>query len=155
MFALCTSMISLHFDYKPLVAIIGDIKSSKQLENRRSVQARFKEVLDSINNEYRDDIASKFMITLGDEFQGLLKNGSAAVFIIDKIEREMYPIKFRFGLGVGEITTDINSNMPLGADGPAYISQLFWRQPPRKGISFMTLTGAGVSMILSGRRMTT
>ena len=51
------------------------------------------------------------MITLGDEFQGLLKNGSAAVFIIDKIEREMYPIKFRFGLGVGEITTDINSNM--------------------------------------------
>ncbi len=108
------------FDYNPFVAIIGDIKSSKQLEDRRAVQIHLKEVLDAINNEYQDDIASKFMITLGDEFQGLLKTGSSAIFIIDKIEREMYPIKLRFGLGVGEITTDINSNMPLGADGPAY-----------------------------------
>jgi hypothetical protein len=108
------------FDYKPFVAIIGDIRNSKQLENRRAVQIRLKEVLDAINNEYRDYIASKFMITLGDEFQGLLKTGSSAIFIIDKIEREMYPIKLRFGIGVGEITTDINSDMPLGADGSAY-----------------------------------
>ncbi|MDF1496073.1 SatD family protein [Caproiciproducens sp. CPB-2] len=108
------------FDYNPLVAIIGDIKNSKQLENRRAVQIRLKEVLDAINHEYRDNIASKFMITLGDEFQGLLKAGSSAIFIIDKIEREMHPIQLRFGIGVGEITTDINSNMPLGADGPAY-----------------------------------
>lgn len=108
------------FDYNPLIAVIGDMKSSKQLKNRRAVQIHLKEVLDAINQEYRDDIASKFMITLGDEFQGLLKTGSSAVFIIDKIEREMYPIQLRFALGVGEITTDINSNMPLGADGPAY-----------------------------------
>ena len=108
------------FDYNPFVAVIGDMKSSKHLENRRAVQIHLEEVLDAINQEYRDDIASKFMITLGDEFQGLLKTGSSAVFIIDKIEREMYPIQLRFALGVGEITTDINSNMPLGADGPAY-----------------------------------
>lgn len=108
------------FDYKPLVAIIGDIKSSKQLEDRRAVQLKLKAVLDAVNNEYQSDLASKFMITLGDEFQGLLKSGTSAIFIIDKIEREMYPTKLRFGLGVGEITTDINLDMPFGADGPAY-----------------------------------
>ena len=108
------------FEYHPFVAVIGDIKGSKHLEDRRGVQNHLKEVLNTINKEYRDDLASKFMITLGDEFQGLLKGGSSAIFMIDKIEREMYPIQLRFGIGVGEITTDINSNIPLGADGPAY-----------------------------------
>lgn len=108
------------FDYHPFVAVIGDIKSSKHLDNRRAIQSCLKEVLDAVNDEYRDELASKFMITLGDEFQGLLKTGAAAVFIVDKIEREMHPVKLRFGIGVGEITTDINAGMPLGADGPAY-----------------------------------
>ena len=53
-------------------------------------------------------------------FQGLLKNGRSLIYIIDQFEREMFPVKIRFGIGVGEITTDIDYNMSLGADGPAY-----------------------------------
>jgi hypothetical protein len=108
------------FDYKPYLAIIGDIKNSKALLNRNAVQKELQGILDDINESYHKDIASRFTITLGDEFQGLLKSGSPAVYIIDRIERVLYPIRLRFGLGVGEITTDIKFEYALGADGPAY-----------------------------------
>lgn len=40
--------------------------------------------------------------------------------MIEKIQWEMYPVQIRFGIGVGGITTAINANMAIGADGPAY-----------------------------------
>lgn len=108
------------FDYTPYIAVIGDIKNSRQVERRDDVQRQLKNVLDAVNQTYRADIASNFMITLGDEFQGLLRRGASVPSIIDQIERSLYPVKLRFGLGIGEMTTDIFSAVPLGADGPAY-----------------------------------
>ncbi|MDD3174411.1 MAG: SatD family protein [Herbinix sp.] len=108
----------LNFD--PYIAIIGDIKKSKNIANRKEIQDKLKNVLKEINIKYENDIAAKFMITLGDEFQGLLNNGSAVMNIISEIERKMYPTEIRFGIGVGEITTDIDIEMAIGADGPGY-----------------------------------
>lgn len=104
----------------PYVAIIGDIVQSKKLKDRDEVQKKLHHVLGLINNKYSDYIASNFMITLGDEFQGLLKCGENTINIINEIEAKMYPVQIRFGIGVGEIITDINRDIPLGADGPAY-----------------------------------
>ena len=112
-------MFFFFFDIQ-YIAIIGDIRNSKELIDRKSVQKMLKSTLDKINEKYQNDIASKFMITLGDEFQGLLSNGDNIMNIIEEIEREMYPVKIRFGVGVGEITTDINLEMAIGADGPGY-----------------------------------
>jgi len=72
------------------------------------------------NHNNDNDIASDFMITLGDEFQGLLTSGFHLVQIIDHIERSLFPIKLRFGVGIGEIHTEIKRNTPFGMDGPAY-----------------------------------
>lgn len=108
------------FNNEPFIAIIGDIKQSKTIENRSEVQKKLKSALDEINEKYSDDIASKFSITLGDEFQGLLRNGKNTMAIITEIEMEMYPVEIRFGVGIGPITTDVNKEMSLGADGPAY-----------------------------------
>ncbi|MCD7906062.1 MAG: SatD family protein [Clostridiales bacterium] len=105
---------------KQYIAFIGDILYSKRIESRNEVQNKLKSVIGQINNDYSEDLASKFMITLGDEFQGLLLRGRNTIQIIEKIEYEMYPVKIRFGLGIGEIRTDIIYEMPLGADGPAY-----------------------------------
>lgn len=102
------------------IAVIGDIVDSKKLKNRYQVQENFRAVLEDINVRYSDDIASNFMITLGDEFQGLLKSCDHIMDIIADIEMKMYPIQMRFGIGIGSITTEINRLMPLGADGPAY-----------------------------------
>jgi hypothetical protein len=102
------------------IAIVGDIKSSKKIENRAEIQNNLMLTLERINEKYKDDIASKFIVTLGDEFQGLLCKGYNIMNILQEIERKMYPTKIRFGIGIGRITTKINSEMSLGADGPGY-----------------------------------
>lgn len=101
-------------------AVIGDIINSKTLERRVEIQKELKKVLEEINNEYDASIASKFTITLGDEFQGLLKEPNNLMDIIEKIKLNLYPIRIRFGIGVGNIITEINKEASIGADGPAY-----------------------------------
>ena len=108
------------FYYNPYIAIIGDIKNSRNIAARREVQRKLKDVLQFVNEKYADDIDAKFMITLGDEFQGLLCNGRNVFDIIEYIQQEMYPVAIRFGIGIGEITTDIVAEMAIGADGPGY-----------------------------------
>ena len=104
----------------PYVAIIGDIKQSKKIEDRNGIQIKLKNVLEEINKKFESDISSNFIITLGDEFQGLLCSGKNTMHIVSEIERKMYPVRIRFGIGVGEIKTDIDKEMALGADGSAY-----------------------------------
>lgn len=108
------------FYYNPYIAMIGDIINSRSIAERKDVQKKLKDVLQSVNEKYADDIAAKFMITLGDEFQGLLYNGRNVFDIIEFIQQEMYPVAIRFGIGIGEITTDIITEMAIGADGPGY-----------------------------------
>lgn len=102
------------------IAIIGDMKNSKIMNDRNSVQNELKKTLNIINEKYSQDISAKFMITLGDEFQGLLHDGGHVMHIIEDIQIEMHPVEIRFGIGVGPITTDINYEMAIGADGPGY-----------------------------------
>ncbi|MBQ7919653.1 MAG: hypothetical protein IJ324_06915 [Lachnospiraceae bacterium] len=102
------------------IAIIGDMRDSREIGHRREVQNKLNSVLGTINEKYNSMIASKFMITLGDEFQGLLLEGVRVVDIIEEIQMSMYPQQIRFGIGIGRITTDINPNMAIGADGPGY-----------------------------------
>lgn len=108
------------FFYDKYVAIIGDIVDSKKLTDRNVVQQKLKKVLEDINNKYSEDIASKFTITLGDEFQGLLKNRNSIMKIVFEIEMAMTPIQIRFGIGIGDISTDISFNNSSEIDGPAY-----------------------------------
>ncbi|WP_238723887.1 SatD family protein [Diplocloster agilis] len=108
------------FSFKPYVAIIGDLKQSRDISDRYVVQEKLNNVLGDINESYSKDLSSKFTITLGDEFQGLLNCGVNAMRITSEIQRRMYPVKIRFGIGIGSITTGINSEMAIGADGPGY-----------------------------------
>lgn len=102
------------------VAIIADIKNSKNLQNRKQVQIRLKEVLEKVNCIYKQSLAAKFQISLGDEFQGLIQDKKKVIEIIQTIELDMDPVKLRFGIGIGEILTDIDFNYTLEIDGPAY-----------------------------------
>jgi len=112
--------MKLFFTGRPYVAVIGDIVASKTIIDRAAAQEKLSRTLSKVNAEYAGDIASKFMITLGDEFQGLLKTGAHAVDIAERIGRALYPMRVRFGIGAGPITTAIDTERPLGADGPAY-----------------------------------
>ena len=112
-------MSTFHSD-RTFVAIIGDIRGSRSLTQRREIQENLGIILQEINEGFEADIAAKFLITLGDEFQGLLFDGRSLLKIIEKIKISLYPVTFRFGIGMGRITTDIYPEMALGADGPAF-----------------------------------
>lgn len=108
------------FFYDKYVAIIGDIVGSRKLADRNIIQQKLKKVLGDINDKYSEDIASKFTITLGDEFQGLLKNRNSIMKIICDIEMAMTSIQIRFGIGIGTISTELNFNNSSEIDGPVY-----------------------------------
>ena len=101
-------------------AIIGDIIGSRNIEERSSVQKNLKKILDKINDEYRSEIASRFTITIGDEFQGLIRSTKYLLKIIDTIKMEFYPNMLRFGVGFGIMYTEIIEEVSIGSDGPAY-----------------------------------
>ncbi len=105
---------------KVYCAIIGDINKSRQLERRGIVQKKFQEVIEQINKEYKSEIASKFLITIGDEFQGILHSPAKSYHIIRRIQDSMEDISFTFGIGIGTLATPILPNAAIGMDGDCF-----------------------------------
>lgn len=104
----------------PYVAIIGDIKDSRKLKHRETSQLHFAEVLEQLNQEYQKDLAAKFTISMGDAFQGLLKDTSHLLSILFQIELKLAPMEVRMGVGLGDVETQINPDNSLVNDGSCY-----------------------------------
>lgn len=107
-------------DKRLYIVIIADIIDSRSIEDRDSVQNHLETTLGKINSTFQYAIASRFIITLGDEFQGVLHDGSAVMRILDLLQRDMYPIEFRFGIGIGSLSVALKLGTSLGSDGPAF-----------------------------------
>lgn len=106
---------------KNFLAIIGDLVASRTLnpKERARVQKRFQAVLDGVNKTFKDEITSLFLITAGDEAQGILNRPNCCYQIIRKIQIELAPTEIVFGLGYGPLSTAIGE-FAIGADGPAF-----------------------------------
>lgn len=99
--------------------LIGDISKSRALRDRAAIQERFKAAIEEINQRFTDSIVSKFLITIGDEFQGVLNDVAKSYDVIMAMRELLYPVEFVFGVGVGTITTEIAPEA-IGMDGPAF-----------------------------------
>ena len=102
------------------LALIADVIDSKMVQERFDLQKQVENTLQKINELFKDCLASAFTLTLGDEFQALLKVDAPVFQIIDTLRSELTPTQLRFGIGLGEIVTDIDPLQSIGADGPAY-----------------------------------
>lgn len=102
------------------LALIADVIDSKMVQERFDLQKQLEETLQTMNELFGEFLASNFTLTLGDEFQGLLKVDAPVFQIIDTLRSELTPTQLRFGIGLGEIVTDIDPLQSIGADGPAY-----------------------------------
>lgn len=102
------------------LALVGDIRGSRELADRGAVQARLQECLAELNDRYADVLVSPLTITLGDEFQALFARAEGIWEIVLTIEARMHPTSIRFGFGVGDILTSINRESAIGMDGPAF-----------------------------------
>lgn len=115
------------------VALIGDIRGSRELEDRAEVQERFRELVEHLNESILtgsaagavatndgDPLASRLTVTTGDEFQGLLDDGTATVRAAVEASDRFEPAALRFGLGRGTLETDLNEEQAIGMDGPCF-----------------------------------
>lgn len=103
------------------VAVIGDVVKSRQLASaaRRDLQRRIERSLQAVNRRFAAAIAAKFLITVGDEFQGLLRAPSVLPALIRELEMSLDDIDVRLGIGHGPIDTDLE-DYAIGMDGPAW-----------------------------------
>lgn len=104
-------------------AVIADMVGSRTLDAavRQETQRALKQTLDGWNRSYRKFLLSKFTITTGDEFQGLLQSPGCLLTMIRSLEAEIPDIQFRFGIGFGELFTDL-APTAIGMDGPVWHS---------------------------------
>jgi hypothetical protein len=105
---------------KPCIALIADMVRSRELTRiqRPSVQKRFKEFVGYLNKTYSRTILSRFVITLGDEFQGLLSSATAIPDLMWDIDHRFSDRNLRVGMGFGVLDTPIQKEA-INVDGPA------------------------------------
>lgn len=102
------------------LALIADVIDSKMVQERFDLQKQLEKALQTMNELFGEFLASNFTLTIGDEFQGLLKVDAPVFQMIDTLRSLLTPTQLRFGIGLGEIVTDIDPLQSIGADGPAY-----------------------------------
>lgn len=101
------------------VVIIGDVVKSREMQDRGEFQKRLKDGIIRVNEEFSPYIASHFVLTIGDEFQGLLKNVERILQLLAILRSEIHPIEQRIGLGIGGLDTELEQ-VALGMDGPCF-----------------------------------
>lgn len=99
--------------------ILGEMSSVESGKDRSRWKEELSALFETINEKYEEAIASNFTLTVGNEFQGLLKTGDLLMEILDEIRLSMGSVALFFGIGIGEIETRV-TKLGVGMDGPAY-----------------------------------
>jgi len=97
--------------------MIGDIKRSRDLDEWGSVFEKLQAALKQINREFSDDILVDFVPTVGDEFQGALRDPKHAYAVYVSIKGGL-PVGFYCGIGVGDIEKPLDAD--IGMRGNAF-----------------------------------
>ena len=87
--------------------------------DRARVQEEFTELVARLNEMHREQVRAKFVITLGDEFQGLLRSPEIIPRLIWELERSFTSRELRLGFGYGRLHTSI-PEYAINIDGPAF-----------------------------------
>src|SRR5579871_692939 len=84
---------------------------------RRALQKQFSALIVNLNQDYRKIIASRFVITLGDEFQGLLNSAAILPDLLWHLELDFPGRELRVGIGFGTLDTPLQK-YAINVDGP-------------------------------------
>jgi hypothetical protein len=101
------------------LVLIGDLVASRGSTNRKALQQQLKGVLKQLNERPAGPV-SPYTLTLGDEFQAVFETADPVFDDMVQILAALHPVRVRFSLVLGEITTELNHDQALGMDGPAF-----------------------------------
>ena len=94
-------------------AVTGDIERSREVCDRDELYHQIEEAIGYVNRKLEPFLAVPFSITVGDEFQGLLKQGIAAILATQVFACKLFPFRARFGIGVGRVDTPLAERTAL------------------------------------------
>src|SRR5207237_6855737 len=101
------------------IVIIGDLVLSRNIRRRDKIQTELLSELRRLN-KIRSGLISPYTVTLGDEFQAVYSNADSLFSDIFEISAKIQPVKIRFAVSLGEITTRINKKSAMGMDGHVF-----------------------------------
>ena len=113
------------------VALTCDLVDSKEQPDRAQLQLRLESALRDANAAFAGELVVPLSITLGDEWQGLLRSVDAALRLDVSLRRALHPVRLRSGLGTGPLTSEIRerSGVSLGKQIKKVVSRQFrWQQ---------------------------
>ncbi|MEP0712561.1 SatD family protein [Algoriphagus sp.] len=100
--------------------VMGDVVKSSDAD-QIALQKNFAELIRMVNESFHEIIASPLTITLGDEFQGIVKSAEDVATILMALEEYKWgleiPILLRYSATLGEIETKINPVIAYGMLG--------------------------------------
>jgi hypothetical protein len=104
-----------------MIILMADIIGSSAHKGQ-ALMASFRKSVERVNRQASKDILSPLTITLGDEFQGVVKSTEAAfrvIFMTEQLLRqEGNPYRLRFAVHEGKIDTKINRERAHEMLGP-------------------------------------
>jgi DNA-binding transcriptional ArsR family regulator len=101
------------------IAVIGDVVGSRRAPDRAGLQDRLGAGLRDVNAGFAGEVAAEFVLTVGDEFQGLLGSALQLDKILATLRAHAFPAELRLGLGIGNLDTPLRPQA-LGMDGPCF-----------------------------------
>lgn len=104
------------------VVINMDIVDSRKIDNRHILQDKLKRYFNKLSKKYKDILVAPINITLGDEWQIVLKKPEESYKLITEIRLHLLKegIKTYSGIGVGVLSTKIYKKS-TEMDGEAFI----------------------------------
>jgi hypothetical protein len=103
------------------VAVIGDAVASRALPPaaRTRLQHRLTQLLPQVNRRWRSGIAARFAVSLGDQFEGLLRDPRPLWDIVHWLRAELPEVDWLVAAGRGPISTPLAATAPE-VDGPCF-----------------------------------
>ena len=99
--------------------ITADVKGSRDFEDRAALQESLKAAMAQVNDEFAPHLVVPFTITIGDEWQGVLRSLAESYDVAQAFARTLEGVSVVFGIGEGEISTPV-AERSAEMDGEAF-----------------------------------
>jgi len=103
-------------------AMIADIRDSKKMDikQRKNVQEKLKLTLETFNKAHKKKLATSLDFSRGDQIQALFYSPLDAYDFACMFRAELFPVRFRIGLGVGDWAIKVKGGNSNAQDGTSY-----------------------------------
>jgi len=99
--------------------LTADVNRSRDIQDRAALQEQIQKAIHAVNRSFESNLVVPFTITIGDEWQGVLKSISKSYTAVLDFQIWFEGISVSFGIGEGEILTPLAARS-AEMDGEAF-----------------------------------